>query len=80
MNSDIVKGKWQELKGKAKAKWGKLTDDDLTQIAGKSEEAVGRLQKQYGYTKDKAEKEWKAFCDEAERSGTAGGAQQSSSH
>ena len=35
MNADILKGKWKEIKGEAKQKWGKLTDDDLTQIEGK---------------------------------------------
>src|SRR4030066_883455 len=30
MNEDILKGKWKEIKGAEKEKWGKLTDDDLT--------------------------------------------------
>ena len=28
------KGKWNQLKGKAKQQWGNLTDDDLTHLAG----------------------------------------------
>ena len=29
MNWDIIQGKWKEVKGQAKEKWGKLTDDDF---------------------------------------------------
>ena len=29
MNWDTVAGNWKQMKGKAKQKWAKLTDDDL---------------------------------------------------
>lgn len=61
MNEDILKGKWHELKGGVKEKWGKLTDDDLTTVEGKSEKLMGLLQTKYGYTKDKAEEEYTSF-------------------
>ena len=48
MNEDILKGKWKEIKGEAKQKWGKLTDDDLAQVEGKEEELLRLLQKRYG--------------------------------
>jgi hypothetical protein len=34
INSDVLKGKWQQLKGEARIQWGRLTDDDLDQIQG----------------------------------------------
>jgi uncharacterized protein YjbJ (UPF0337 family) len=43
-------------------KWGKLTDDDLDVIAGKRDQLIGKLQKEYGYQKDQAEKELDEFC------------------
>lgn len=61
MNEDILKGKWKEIKGEVKAKWGKLTDDDLTAVEGKKEKLLGILQQKYGYAKDKAEQEYKDF-------------------
>jgi uncharacterized protein YjbJ (UPF0337 family) len=61
MNADILKGKWKEIKGDVKAKWGKLTDDDLTEIEGNQEKLVGILQKKYGYGKDEAEREYEDF-------------------
>ena len=61
MNEDILKGKWKEIKGGVKEKWGKLTDDDLTQVEGNKDKLLGILQQKYGYAKDKAEQEYKDF-------------------
>ena len=55
MNWDQIKGEWREAKGKLRSKWGKLTDDDLEQIAGKKDILIGRLQQRYGWKKDQAE-------------------------
>jgi uncharacterized protein YjbJ (UPF0337 family) len=59
MDVDVLKGKWKEIKGGVKEKWGKLTDDDLTRVEGNKEELLGLLQQKYGYAKDKAEQEYK---------------------
>ena len=56
MNWDQIKGEWREAKGKLRSKWGKLTDDDVEQIAGKKDVLVGRLQQRYGWKKDQAER------------------------
>ncbi|HEY8910623.1 MAG TPA: CsbD family protein [Desulfosporosinus sp.] len=61
MNEDIFKGKWKELKGSVKEKWGALTDDDITEVEGKTEKLVGILQAKYGYSKDKAQEEYNKF-------------------
>lgn len=57
MNWDQVGGQWKQFKGKAKVKWGKLTDDELDIIEGKRDQLVGKIQERYGIAKDKAEKE-----------------------
>jgi uncharacterized protein YjbJ (UPF0337 family) len=54
MNDDILDGKWKQVKGNVRNWWGKLTDDDVDKIAGKSEKMVGRLQERYGWTKERA--------------------------
>ena len=61
MNWDLIAGNWKEFAGKVKEKWGKLTDDDLTVIAGKRDQLSGLLQQRYGYAKEKAEKELDEF-------------------
>ena len=54
---DILLGKWHELKGQVRQQWGKLTEDDLTRLSGKTEELAGILQQRYGYGKAQATKE-----------------------
>jgi uncharacterized protein YjbJ (UPF0337 family) len=61
MNWDQVKGDWKQLSGKLKEKWGRLTDDDLTTIAGKRVQLIGVLQERYGYEKERAEIELDKF-------------------
>lgn len=61
MNEDRIKGQWKQLAGKLKAKWGKLTDDDLRVAEGNSEYLAGRIQERYGVAKDEAVKQVKDF-------------------
>lgn len=56
MNWDIVQGKWKQLKGSVKEKWGELTDDELDQIDGNKDKLAGKLQEKYGWAKDEADK------------------------
>ncbi len=64
MNSEILSGKWQEMKGKIQKAFGKLTDDDLLHIQGSTERIIGALQARYGYDKDQAQQEWNNFARE----------------
>ncbi len=57
MNWDQLAGNWKQAKGTVKEKWGQLTDDDLTRIAGKRDQLVGRVQERYGLAKEEAERE-----------------------
>lgn len=57
MNSDILKGKWEQMKGSVKTAWGELTDDDLTQIDGDRQKLAGKVQERYGLAKDEAERQ-----------------------
>ncbi len=63
MNWDRVEGNWKQFTGKAKEKWGQLTDDDLTQINGNREQLEGKIQTRYGYAKDKVKKEVDDWCN-----------------
>jgi uncharacterized protein YjbJ (UPF0337 family) len=56
-----IKGKWNQTKGEAKKRWGRLTDNDLTVISGEKDRLVGKLQEAYGIAKDEAEKQVKDF-------------------
>lgn len=57
MNWDKIEGNWKQFAGKAQAKWGKLSDDEMQQIKGKRTELIGRVQERYGIARDEAEKQ-----------------------
>jgi uncharacterized protein YjbJ (UPF0337 family) len=57
MNWDQIEGNWKQFKGRAKQRWGKLTDDDLDRWAGRRDELIGKIQERYGYKRDQAERE-----------------------
>ena len=61
MNQDIIQGKWKQLKGSIRQKWGKLTDDDLDRLDGNQQYLSGRLQERYGWAKDRADDEIRTF-------------------
>ena len=51
-----LKGNWNELKGKLKAKYGELSDDDLTYAEGQEDQLLGKLQKKTGAANDELKK------------------------
>lgn len=63
MQSDTTRkweGRWDQLKGKAKQKWGDLTDDDVDVAEGNYDEMVGRIKERTG----KAEEDIRSYLDE----------------
>jgi len=57
MNWDRIQGNWKQVVGKAKAQWGKLTDDDLDVVAGRREQLAGKIQERYGIAKDEVDQQ-----------------------
>ena len=58
---EIFEGKWNQLKGRVRETWGKLTDDDVEKVAGKRDSLVGQIQEKYGRSKIEAENEVNEF-------------------
>ncbi len=56
MNTQALKGTWEQIKGTLKEKYAKLTDDDLKLAEGKEEEMYGKLQKKLGVTREMLDK------------------------
>jgi uncharacterized protein YjbJ (UPF0337 family) len=77
MNWDQMEGKWKQLKGSIREKFGKLTDDDLAQINGNRDKFVGIIQERYGIAREEAQRradEWaKALQAEKEAPRTSTG-------
>jgi len=76
MNWDRIQGEWKQLASQVKAKWAKLTDEDLKTIAAKKDALVGKVQERYGVLRDEAEKqvdEWLAKLPSRHQGGDAEG-------
>jgi len=58
MNSDQLKGKWEQMKGSVKERWGKLTDDDIDVIDGQSDQLIGKIRERYGVAREEAKKQF----------------------
>jgi len=74
MNWDRVEGNWKQMKGAVREKWGKLTDNDLEQIAGKKDQLVGRIQERYGISREVAQEQadqWAQTAGNEEYAGKA---------
>ncbi|MBS1712812.1 MAG: CsbD family protein [Armatimonadetes bacterium] len=57
MNWNIIEGKWKEMAGSVRQKWGELTDDEIQQTAGQRDKFEGLLQQKYGMTQEAAAKQ-----------------------
>lgn len=61
MDWDRMAGKWTEFKQKVRARWARLTEQDLARIAGKREQLMGVLQERYGWGPEQAERQIEDF-------------------
>jgi uncharacterized protein YjbJ (UPF0337 family) len=61
MDKDTAGGKWKQMRGKLKEKWGKLTDDELDQAEGNRDYLIGKVQEKYGLSKEEAQKQLDKF-------------------
>ena len=56
MNWDQIEGKWKEISGSFREKFGQLTNNDVENLGGKKDQMVGTLQQKYGHSKEEAER------------------------
>lgn len=62
MNWDRIEGNWKQVQGKVRERWGKLTDDHVSVMAGKRDQLSGKIQEAYGISKDEADKQINEFA------------------
>jgi len=67
MNWDIIKWNLTRAKWAIKAKWGDLTDDEVSEMEGSAEAMAWKLQSKYGMAKEDAESAVEEFVAEMEK-------------
>lgn len=55
INQQVLSGRWNEVRGKIKDKWGKLSDDDVRSFNGNVDQLVGRIQQKTGESREAIE-------------------------
>ena len=60
VNTQVLQGQWNQVRGQLKKKWGQLTDDDLRFANGNIDQLIGRIQHKTGEARDAVE----GFLDE----------------
>lgn len=61
MNTETTKDNWTEVKKAIKSKWVRLNDTEIEDARKDLENLVSKLQKTYGFAKEKAEAELADF-------------------
>jgi len=61
VNRDRIEGKWKQFSGTVKERWGRLTDDRLSMVAGKHDRLAGKYQEQYGINREEGERQLREF-------------------
>jgi uncharacterized protein YjbJ (UPF0337 family) len=67
MNRDIFEGKFKEISGEIKKKWGELTDDEIRKSEGNAESLAGIIQQKFGMEKDEATRNVSEFMRDLDR-------------
>ena len=61
MSRDVIKSQWTRLSGKLRAKWGKLTYEDVNYAEGDRDYLVGLLERRYSFKNDVAKRQVAQF-------------------
>jgi uncharacterized protein YjbJ (UPF0337 family) len=71
VNTQVLQGQWNQVRGQLKKKWGQLTDDDLKFANGNLDQLVGKIQHKTGEAREAIE----GFLDELTSQGSSAIAQ-----
>lgn len=61
VNRDRLEGKWKQFSGRLRERWGRLTNDPLSTVAGKCDQVTGRIQESQGIYKEEGTLQLKEF-------------------
>jgi len=56
VNTQVLQGQWNQVRGQLKKKWGQLTEDDLRFSNGNIDQLIGRIQHKTGEAREAIER------------------------
>lgn len=68
MNADTFKGQWNQVAGRIRSQWGKLTDDDVWRVNGDLQRLEGIVQERYGLAREEVRAQIERFLGTHEAS------------
>jgi len=71
VNTQVLEGRWNQVRGQLKKNWAQLTEDDLKFTNGNIDQLVGRIQHRTGEAREAIE----SFLDEVTSQGSSAVAQ-----
>jgi uncharacterized protein YjbJ (UPF0337 family) len=74
VNQQVLEGHWNEIKGKLRAHWGALSDDDFQEFNGRVDQLVGVIQRKTGESRDAIENYLEEIIAESGGEGSLEGA------
>jgi uncharacterized protein YjbJ (UPF0337 family) len=66
VNEQVLEGKWNEIQGQLRDRWGQLSKDELEQFDGNVQQLVGLIQRKTGVAREKIE----SYLDELTNNST----------
>ena len=78
MNDTYVKSHWSELKSKVKARWNKLTDEDINAADGRVDQVCNKIRDRYGISDADARRQFEQFTEGLENQSDASSGTQGS--
>jgi uncharacterized protein YjbJ (UPF0337 family) len=61
VNRDRLVGKWKQVSGRVRERWGILTDDRSSVVAGRHDRLAGKHQESYGLHREESERVLRDF-------------------
>jgi len=63
----ITEGKWNQIKGSVKERWGEVTDDEYKQSEGKVDQLAGKIEEKYGHARSDVAEQLDKLTDDNDR-------------
>lgn len=65
VNQQVIKGSWNQIKGKLRERWGQISEDEFEEAHGNADQLVGLIQQRTGEMRSEIEAYLESAVDDA---------------